>query len=376
MVDYTEVSIDTFAGLYDPILDKVKNAQYVAIDCEFTGHLRDLIVNLDHRYDGMAQVVRTHSILSVGLTTITSDRQFSNFEFLLNNQMPYQVNVNNLKFLSENGFDFNRHYRVGIPFTPGPYTPRKKASDPTLRYLFFDIFNILRTKGIPLIVHNGLLDLMYIYQSFITTLPAKLHGFVADMVEAFPGGIYDTKYIAMHLNDEQTTFLAYLYHKYQRTGYKANVQHTIQVAKEDVQPKKRQRKNNDKVDEGICDQFATRGWCHAGSACERSHDLNRILDRDQNVDTAPAPQNPSLEQPVSTLPPEKPHSSHYDAFMTGYIFCYMATQVKPDVLQDAMNKINVMRLSVPLRIAKSAYSKPTLAWEATKQHLKNRQVAR
>ncbi|KAI9249420.1 ribonuclease H-like domain-containing protein [Phascolomyces articulosus] len=438
MVAYTEVSTENLSDLYDVILDKVSHAQYIAIDCEFTGHLRDLITNMEHRYDGMAQVVRSHTILSVGLTTITADRKFDNFEFLLNNQTPYQSNAANLKFLAENGFDFNRHYSVGIPFRPGPFSATSQATaavksngssntlnknkntlkgklaahqrqkliaekqERQIRELWFDIFNLLRTKNIPLIVHNGLLDLMYIYQCFITSLPAKLSGFVADMVEAFPGGIYDTKYIANHVSYEQTTFLAYLYHKYSRTGFKVQVQQALvptrnshdSTTDDNIRSNKRQRTDtsddNKKVKVDVCNSFAARGWCADGQACERSHDINRILDRDQKVDTitmkSPTPSTTTIpttpseqgQQSASSLPqksnsgPKKEHSSHYDAYMTGYTFCYMTTQYQGDALQNEMNKLNIMKLDVPLRITKSNYAKPTLQWNMAQQHLQNR----
>ncbi|KAI7853302.1 ribonuclease H-like domain-containing protein [Circinella umbellata] len=423
MVAYNEVSTESFAGLYNAILDKVSNAQYVAIDCEFTGHLRDLISNMEQRYDAMAQVVRSHSILSVGLTTITADRAFDNFEFLLNNQTPYQSNAANLKFLAQSGFDFNRHYSIGLPFRPGPFSAttqqQQKSSSSTaknkkmgqknyqqqqkqlqdtqerqLRELWFDIFNILRTKNIPLIVHNGLLDLMYIYQSFITSLPAKLSGFVADMVEAFPGGIYDTKYISNYVSYEQITFLAYLYHKYKRTGYKVDVQKALTPAyiddnhdENNTQPKKRRRKNshdNDDKSLEICHSFATRGYCPAGQACKRSHDLDRILDRDQNVNTKDPSSVPSVpsspeqeQQQVKSMQQQKEHSAHYDSYMTGYIFCYMVTQYQAgDELHDAMNKLNIMKLDIPLRITHGNFSKPTLQWQTVKKYLHDRHISR
>jgi len=75
------------------------------------------------------------------------------------------------------------------------------------------IFSHILAQKIPLVVHNGFLDLMFIYYAFYTDLPSDLNSFIADLTEMFPAGIIDTKYISSYVTDEKTTFLAYLYRK-------------------------------------------------------------------------------------------------------------------------------------------------------------------
>ena len=64
-----------------------------------------------------------------------------------------------------------------------------------------------------LIVHNGLVDLMFLYNSFCTLLPASLAVFLADLTELLPGGVYDTKVVAEYQLRETASYLEYLFKK-------------------------------------------------------------------------------------------------------------------------------------------------------------------
>ena len=65
-------------------------------------------------------------------------------------------------------------------------------------------------RNTPVVTHNGLLDMVFFYQSFLGTLPEKLDIFVADLTILFPAGLFDTKYIAEYETRENASFLAYL----------------------------------------------------------------------------------------------------------------------------------------------------------------------
>lgn len=75
------------------------------------------------------------------------------------------------------------------------------------------IFSYILSRNVPIVVHNGFFDLIYLYYSFYADLPSKLSTFIADLSEMFLGGIVDTKYIADYVTREKSSFLAYLFRK-------------------------------------------------------------------------------------------------------------------------------------------------------------------
>jgi target of EGR1 protein 1 len=218
-MDFTKVTSDNISGLLTPILDLIRQAHYIAVDTEFSGHGPSAAKHMDQRYQDLSKVIQTHTLLSFGLTVVTKQQnssgwQFSNIEFLTRNQHSFRLDPSNIKFLAENGLDFTQIFRRGIPFSSGS-TVKEQDTD-VLRQLWHGILMIIKERQIPLVVHNGLLDIMYLYESFFASLPETLSTLVADLVEMFPAGIYDTKHLATDVVGEQKSFLAYLYCKYQR----------------------------------------------------------------------------------------------------------------------------------------------------------------
>jgi len=57
--------------------------------------------------------------------------------------------------------------------------------------------------------------------SFYADLPPKLSTFVADLSDMFEGGVFDTKYISDYITRERSSFLAYLFRKYERADTRA-----------------------------------------------------------------------------------------------------------------------------------------------------------
>lgn len=75
------------------------------------------------------------------------------------------------------------------------------------------IFSKILEHRKPLIVHNGLLDMIFLYQSFYCDLPKKNDTFAADLDDLFPLGVYDTKYLAEFHQSMPATYLEYLFKK-------------------------------------------------------------------------------------------------------------------------------------------------------------------
>ena len=56
------------------------------------------------------------------------------------------------------------------------------------------VINLIAQLEKPLVVHNGILDLMFLYNSFMQPLPETVNEFTDAIHELFPH-IYDTKHI-------------------------------------------------------------------------------------------------------------------------------------------------------------------------------------
>ena len=62
-----------------------------------------------------------------------------------------------------------------------------------------------------MIVHNGWLDLVFLYGHFYAPLPPSLGTLIADLDGMFEGGVYDTKAIAEYRVAEKASYLEFLF---------------------------------------------------------------------------------------------------------------------------------------------------------------------
>ena len=83
------------------------------------------------------------------------------------------------------------------------------SEEPSMKMLFLRLL----CSSKPVVVHNGWVDLLFLYQSFYSPLPSCLGSFMADLSEMITGGIYDTKAIAQYKGVEHATFLEYIFRK-------------------------------------------------------------------------------------------------------------------------------------------------------------------
>ena len=177
--------------------------------------------DLEERYENTGNVAKTRSIISMGLSMFKLFKpdgdpaehpgfpyHVQTFNILTLCAEDYIVEPASLKFLVEHGFDFTKQYADGLPYQRGNDKGNiKQGNDDFVRQIFMEI---IRNKK-PIVLHNGFIDLVFLYQNLYAQLPANVNSFAADLAEMFPNGIYDTKYLSDYVCRKPASFLEYIF---------------------------------------------------------------------------------------------------------------------------------------------------------------------
>ncbi|TPX31830.1 hypothetical protein SmJEL517_g04893 [Synchytrium microbalum] len=298
---YTEVTVHNIASMQFGIQMAINRAVYISVDFEFSGlgdrkqqtRSDDLAV----RYKALANVAQRYALLTMGLTTFElapskgNDLEHrytvNNFAFLLKCQKDYQVSSASLSFLADTGLDLSRVMRDGIPYMPGTHKNTMAPADAVTNpeWCLRSILTHTLSRKVPFIIHNGLLDLCFLYEAFYTELPDTLDSFIVDLYELFAGGLYDTKYIADYVDREGASFLSYLYRKYEREQVARKLKGTEHFLTFEANPPLHVKiqpppllSGKRGADRLFCEHYASFGYCKNGRQCFYSHDLDVILD--------------------------------------------------------------------------------------------------
>lgn len=211
-------------------------------------------------------------------------------------QDDFMVEPDSLMFLVGHGFDFNLQFEKGLPYHRGADSDKTQSlGEKSARNLFS---SIIATKK-PLILHNGILDLVFLYGNLYAPLPASISTFIADLADMFPAGIYDTKTFAEYKLRLDASYLTYVFRKLQRQNHDKEIKGKTHVHLDFVGKSLSDEKLAKDLllrdcsirdppafhvtsERPVCENFANHGWCTSTHNCPFSHDIDDILDLEAN----------------------------------------------------------------------------------------------
>jgi len=302
-VPVIDVHRENFEKHKNSIYEAIDAASFIALDCELSGLGDRKKLNtpsIDERYKHTSLVAKTRSIISLGLAMYKlrppgedgMEAKAWHYEVKTYNIMvlcseDYIVEPGSLRFLVEHGFDFSKQYSLGIGYLRG--NDKEKPSPQPLR----DLFSRLVRSRRSVVLHNGLIDLIFLYHNLYAFLPELLQTFVADLTSMFPAGIYDTKYIADFVSRTQASYLEYIFRKEQRVNaekenkgrphIKLSFPHSeLESGGGDVAKDMEWRfcgLEDGVLEEEICLSYANHGHCVDGGSCKLSHNIDTIISK-------------------------------------------------------------------------------------------------
>ncbi|CAI4232743.1 unnamed protein product [Auanema sp. JU1783] len=405
-IQVVEVTENNFKSVWPYLLESLKNADVIALDMELSGLGSQKLLmskNIEDRYEVIRQAALSRSVLSVGLAFFKIEKKDEEkrriklrsqvFNILTLCSQPFTIEPDALAFLSKHNFDFNLLFSSGVS-----YNPSTLFKSCYLRVLFNEIF----CSSLPICLHNGLIDLIFLYQHFYCELPPKFSQFVNALSDLFPSDspIVDSKYLAEYKTRMKSSFLEYIFRKCQGDNVRESISnkwHNIdwlclglpEGIEQSIEHLNCSLPSNFPshtvpidLNEAICPQFTNHGFCKK-NGCDKMHDVDFALDlenerqekerkrkrkRYDHLDPAP---KKSEESPRSALRlsiadlKDKPrlrvsgcHRAGIDAFMTGFsaIFqCRMDICREGKFSENDCNKIPLSGKEIPLLIQMSTF---------------------
>lgn len=423
-------------------LKSLTPAGFIAIDAEFSGLVKDPDLandNLPKRYAAIRRIADSRAIFSVGISlfnpigdsadTTCTTYHVATYDFLTCCQDDFSTNANAGAFLSAHSFDFNRMFEKGIPYTRASTELRdvpveqlrNSSQNPSAatndhNALPFQYAKMPRgllwrlgRQNVPLILHNGLFDLAFLFAAFQAPLALTLDGFIAQLLQTMPAGYWDSKMLAS-VAGERASFLGYLFAK---AVLKSTVRiHNMSGLPAETVTDPPEEDLLDRLDKNVlCALFAFRGFCPRGVSCPFLHDpflvvaeeergslpkdskeaykrhkaqskafkrqLNSVredlsklskkqrkkalassrpdLDHTDAVTNGSAPQIVTVQE-GHTENERKVHTAGWDAFCTGYVFAVYRASIPSEKLDREKNKIALSQKLSGLLLCKSDFA--------------------
>ncbi|CAD5119642.1 DgyrCDS8236 [Dimorphilus gyrociliatus] len=323
--------------------------------------------SLEDEYKLLSETAKSHAVLSMGIscfilrneTSANNEKPITKYlvhtyNFMLMPEDHHTVDPFSIKFLALHEFNFNKLYKSGIHYT---LTDRMNENNRRTDKSFIDLLMKMLNCNVPMIVHNGFVDLAFFYQNFISDLPTSSKKFFNSLKENFKGGIFDTKYIALKLKKMRASYLAYMFRKCQKDNVENNQNRnkSIDVAFSDLLTNGEQLsfftcKTPDYpilITNQICKHFAFNGWCRDGTDCKRSHDLDTIVHINFKFRKCQNKERDETCKEINEEATEKKlsgqHSSGFDAFMTGFAYSFFLNQNEVLNLDNSRNRIYISK---------------------------------
>eukprot|EP00914_Ancora_sagittata_P009494 GHVO01018115.1.p1 GENE.GHVO01018115.1~~GHVO01018115.1.p1 ORF type:complete len:580 (+),score=103.26 GHVO01018115.1:65-1804(+) len=185
----------------DEACQAIEGAEFVAIDLEFSGLFSSFkkCSDLPTHYKFCAENVKRFATMQLGVCAVSRNPDvpngwiFTPFNFHLfpSQRSVFMCDSSSLRWLRTQGFNFETWIAQGFD-----YTRLEEAQDSSYYNGVQRIIGTIMSNSCPLIVHNGILDLMHIYDKFINNLPPTVSEFCKCWMTRFKGGVFDTKRIA------------------------------------------------------------------------------------------------------------------------------------------------------------------------------------
>jgi target of EGR1 protein 1 len=334
------------------ILTAAASCDFVAFDTEFSGldHGPDFKSNLlDVRYEAFRAMVDKYALLQFGLSFMRRKADQSgwssiSFTFHVVCMNNYTVAPVSMIFLAENGLSLTDVYKRGIQFTP----PAEGVPPVRLQQLLHAVAEFRK----PLVVHNGLVDLLFLWRSFFAPLPATAAEWIAHMSKVFPI-VYDTKHISSNVMQEESSYLQYLFKAlYLRRAA------AVECVSVPLQYQIITDSFSDTGPSEICGQFARHGNCRYGVKCTFSHDVDFIVHVQHMKELGLKPTATSRPNNASQRNLQRPqlqHSAGFDAFATAYVFASYWEKLCEAKIKQTANHVYLMYSDRPLLFMKSEY---------------------